>query len=107
MRFLNETFHGGRKHIESLSKDDGEEKENGKKTISLNRRNNNFARASRIFAHFFAIVARLLLPWVPEVFSRVRRGASFRRPQADASSAEGRGQERRSGENKAFPRVTF
>ena len=34
--------------IESLSKDDGEEKENGKKAISLNRRNNNFARASRI-----------------------------------------------------------
>ena len=23
------------------------------------------------------------IPWVPEVFSRVRRGASFRRPQAD------------------------
>ena len=26
---------------------------------------------------------------VPEVFSRVRRGASFRRPQADTCSAKG------------------
>ena len=36
------------------------------------------------------------VPWVPEVFSRVRRGASFRRPQADTCSAEGRRHERRS-----------
>ena len=28
----------------------------------------------------------MLLPWVPEVFSRVRRGASFRRPQANTCS---------------------
>ena len=35
------------------------------------------------------------LPWAPEVFSRVRRGASFRRPQADTCSAEGRRHERR------------
>ena len=36
------------------------------------------------------------LPWVPEVFSRVWRGASFRRPQADTCSAKGRRHERRS-----------
>ena len=36
------------------------------------------------------------LPWVPEVFSRVRRGASFRRSQADTCSAKGRRHERRS-----------
>ena len=30
------------------------------------------------------------LPWVPEVFSRVRRGALFRLPQADTCLAEGR-----------------
>ena len=29
-----------------------------------------------------------LLPWIPEVFSRVRRGASFRRPQAEDTSGE-------------------
>ena len=34
------------------------------------------------------------VPRVPEVFSRVRRGASFRRPQADTCSAEGRRHER-------------
>ena len=39
--------------------------------------------------------ATATIPWVPEVFSRVRRGASFRRPQADTYSAEGRRHERR------------
>ena len=33
----------------SLNKDDGEEKGNGKKAIRLDWRNNNYARASRIF----------------------------------------------------------
>ena len=28
------------------------------------------------------------IPWVPEVFSRLRRGASFRRPQAEDTSGE-------------------
>ena len=32
---------------------------NGKKTIELDRQNNNFARASRFFVHFLAVVARL------------------------------------------------
>ena len=41
-----------KKEIRSLS-DDGNE--NGKK----DKQNNNFARASRFFVHFFAVVARL------------------------------------------------
>ena len=45
--------------IVSLSNDDGDVKENGKKAIGLDWQNNNFARASRFFVHFFAVVARL------------------------------------------------
>ena len=33
--------------------------ENGKKAIGLDKQNNNFARASRFFVHFSAVVARL------------------------------------------------
>ena len=43
----------------SLSNDDGDRNENGKKTIGLDKQNNNFARASRFFVHFFAVLARL------------------------------------------------
>ena len=43
----------------SLSNDDGDGNANGKKTIELDRQNNNFARASRFFVHFLAVVARL------------------------------------------------
>ena len=39
--------------IRSLRNNDGDGNENGKK------QNNNFARASRFFVHFFAVVARL------------------------------------------------
>ena len=40
--------------------DDGEGNENGKKAIGLNTQSNdNFARASRFFAHFSAVFARL------------------------------------------------
>ena len=44
--------------IGSLSNDDGDSdgNENGKKVIGLD---NNFARASRFFVHFFAVAARL------------------------------------------------
>ena len=42
----------------SLSKDDGDGNENGKKAIGLDWQNNNFARA-RFFVRFFAVVARL------------------------------------------------
>ena len=45
--------------IGSLSNDDGDVNENGKKAIGLDWQNNNFARASRFFVHFFAVTARL------------------------------------------------
>ena len=35
--------------------------ENGKKAIGLYQQNNNFARASRFFVHFSAVVASLRL----------------------------------------------
>ena len=43
----------------SLSNDDGDVNENGKKAIGLDWQNNNFARASRFFVHFFVVTARL------------------------------------------------
>ena len=43
----------------SLRNDDGEGNENGKKAIGLDWQNNNFARASRFFVHFFVVAARL------------------------------------------------
>ena len=43
----------------SLSNDDGDGNEYGKKAIGLLWQNNNFARASRFFVHFLAVVARL------------------------------------------------
>ena len=43
----------------SLSNDDGDVNENGKKAIGLDKQNNNFARASRFFVHFFAVTVRL------------------------------------------------
>ena len=39
--------------LESLSNDDGDGNENSKKA------NNNFARASRFYVHFFVVIARL------------------------------------------------
>ena len=38
---------------------DGDGIENEKKAIGLDCQHNNFARASRFFVHFFAVVARL------------------------------------------------
>ena len=45
--------------IGNLSHDDGDggDNDNGKKAIGLDSQNNNFARASRFFVHFFAVVA--------------------------------------------------
>ena len=43
----------------SLSNDFGEVNENGKKTAGLDWQNNNFARPSSFFVHFFAVTARL------------------------------------------------
>ena len=45
--------------MRSLSNYDGEVNENGKKSIDLDKQNNNFAGASRFFVHFPAVVARL------------------------------------------------
>ena len=42
--------------IGSLSNDDSNE--TGKKAIGLDWQNNNFARPSRFFVHFVAVVAR-------------------------------------------------
>ena len=44
---------------ESLRDHDGDGNEYGKKAIDLDKQNNNFARASRFFVHFSAVVARL------------------------------------------------
>ena len=43
----------------SLSNDDVDGNENGKKAVGSDWHNNNFARASRFFVHFFAVRARL------------------------------------------------
>ena len=45
--------------IGSLSNDDGDVNEDGLNAIGLDWQNNNFARASSFFVHFFAVVARL------------------------------------------------
>ena len=45
--------------IGSLNNDDGDVNKNSNKAIGLDWQNNNFARASRFFVHFFAITARL------------------------------------------------
>ena len=43
---------------DNKTKDDGDAKENGKNNMFI-LTNNNFARASRYFVHFFAVVAPL------------------------------------------------
>ena len=43
----------------SLSKDDGDGNENGKKAIGLDKQNNNFARVSCFIVHFVTVAARL------------------------------------------------
>ena len=45
-----------------LRRNDGDGNENGKKAIGLDKQNNNFARASRFFVHFLAVIARLRRP---------------------------------------------
>ena len=41
----------------SLSNDDGDGNENGKRAIGVDWQNNYFARAARFFVHFFAVTA--------------------------------------------------
>ena len=45
--------------IGSLNNDDSDVSEKGKKAIGLDWQNNNSARASRFFVHFFTVTARL------------------------------------------------
>ena len=44
--------------LKSLSNEDGDGNENGKKAIGLDWQNNNFARAT-LFVHFLAVTVRL------------------------------------------------
>ena len=48
-----------RRKIGRLRNDDDDSNENGTKEIGLDKENNNFARATRFFVHFFAAIARL------------------------------------------------
>ena len=48
-----------RRKIGRLRNDDDDSNENGTKEIGLGKENNNFARATRFFVHFFAVIARL------------------------------------------------
>ena len=52
----------------------------------------------------FINCGNIFVSWVPEVLSRVRRGASFRRQQADTCSAEGRRHERQRLDRNRKPR---
>ena len=45
--------------LESLSNDDGDANENGKKAIGLDWQNNNSTRASHVFVNFLAVIARV------------------------------------------------
>ena len=51
--------HRRRRKIGCLRNDDDDSNENGTKEIGLDKENNNFARATRFFVHFFAAIARL------------------------------------------------
>ena len=52
-------FRCRRRQIGRLRNDDDDSNENGTKEIGLDKENNNFARATRFFVHFFAAIARL------------------------------------------------
>ena len=56
---LTQSVSGVIQILGSLGNDDGDVKENGKKAIGSDWQNNNFARASRLFVHFFVVTARL------------------------------------------------
>ena len=45
--------------LKGLRSNEGDDNGNTTKAIGLIKKNNNFARASRFFVHFFAITARL------------------------------------------------
>ena len=56
---LTQSVSGVIQILGSLGNDDGDVKENGKKAIGSDWQNNNFARASHLFVHFFVVTARL------------------------------------------------
>ena len=56
---LTQSVSGVIQILGSLSNEDGDVKENGKKAIGSDWQNNNFARASHLFVHFFVVTARL------------------------------------------------
>ena len=56
---ISQCHHWFPDEIGSLRNDDHDGNENGKKAIGLDKQNNNFARASRFFVHFSAVVAGL------------------------------------------------
>ena len=53
---FNLSVAGGYTLLGSLSNEDGDGNENGIKPIGFDWQNNNFARASRFFVHFLAVV---------------------------------------------------
>ena len=55
---LTQSVSGVIQILGSLSNDDGDVKENAKKAIGSHWQNDNFARASHLFVHFFAVAAR-------------------------------------------------
>ena len=56
----------------SLTNDDGDGNENGKKAVGLDKQNNYFARVSRFFVHFSAVFAQLNVKLPNFTFSRRR-----------------------------------
>ena len=73
---------------------------NGEQAIRMPQKGNNILQFQNyhkqmsapffIYADIEAITEKVqgCQPWVPEVFPRVQRGASFRRPQAEDTSGE-------------------
>ena len=51
----------------SLSNDDGDGNENGRKAIGINWQNNNFARASRFFGQTVILLINLFSPFSPSL----------------------------------------
>ena len=55
---LKQSVSGVIQILGNLSNDNGDVYENGKKAIGSDWQNNNFARASHLFIHFFSVAAR-------------------------------------------------
>ena len=57
-RFLQPRLQGFSPYISELKQRRRRRHENGQKATGSDKQNNNFARASPFFVHFFAVVAR-------------------------------------------------